>query len=99
MPFGRKSRKPSKNAVGSTLRLEPLEDRLLLSLTPQLLRDINPGSASSSPSAVVDVNWTAFFTANDVVHGPELWMSNGAPAGTHMVKDINPGKPVRIRNT
>jgi ELWxxDGT repeat protein len=93
MPFGnyRKSRKSNTNGAHPTLRLEPLEDRLLLSLTPQLLRDINPGSASSSPTAVVDVNGTAFFTANDNAHGPELWMSNGTPAGTHMVKDIDLG--------
>ncbi|WP_281257223.1 ELWxxDGT repeat protein [Candidatus Viridilinea mediisalina] len=31
-----------------------------------------------------------FFTANNAVHGTELWKSNGTPAGTVMVKDINP---------
>jgi ELWxxDGT repeat protein len=75
-------------------RLEALEDRLLPSLTPHLLKDINPGSASSTPPTnqqFVEVNGVAFFAANDGVHGVELWKSNGTGAGTLLVKDINPG--------
>ncbi len=37
------------------------------------------------------MNNTAFFTANDGVHGVELWRSNGQSAGTVRVKDIRPG--------
>lgn len=33
----------------------------------------------------------AFFQATDSEHGEELWITDGTPAGTHMVKDINPG--------
>src|SRR5262249_36547224 len=33
-----------------------------------------------------------FFSAYDVpAHGVELWKSDGSPAGTTLVKDINPG--------
>jgi ELWxxDGT repeat protein len=32
-----------------------------------------------------------FFTVNDGVHGAELWTSDGAAAGTAIVKDIDPG--------
>jgi ELWxxDGT repeat protein len=38
-----------------------------------------------------NVNGTAFFLANDSIHGKELWKSDGTPAGTTMVKDINTG--------
>jgi ELWxxDGT repeat protein len=37
------------------------------------------------------VNGTLFFTADDGVHGRELWKSDGTAAGTALVKDIYPG--------
>ena len=35
--------------------------------------------------------YQAFFTATDDAHGEELWVTDGTPAGTRLVKDINPG--------
>lgn len=35
--------------------------------------------------------YKAFFAATDGTHGEELWVTNGTPEGTFMVKDINPG--------
>src|SRR5437660_1690432 len=32
-----------------------------------------------------------FFTADDLTHGIELWITDGTAAGTVLVKDINPG--------
>jgi ELWxxDGT repeat protein len=56
-----------------------------------MVKDINPGSGSSSPSYLTNVRGELFFQANDGVHGAELWKSNGTAAGTVLVKDINPG--------
>jgi ELWxxDGT repeat protein len=69
--------------------LEALEDRWLPSAT--LVADVNPGLLPSYPEYLTVVKGTLFFTADDGVHGKELWKSNGTPAGTKLVKDIIPG--------
>ncbi|MEO8403473.1 MAG: ELWxxDGT repeat protein [Chitinophagaceae bacterium] len=56
-----------------------------------LIKDINPGSASSNICYLTTVNNTLFFAANDGVNGMELWKSDGTSAGTLLVKDIYPG--------
>jgi ELWxxDGT repeat protein len=61
---------------------------------PTLVKDIAPGSISAFPTSenqLVDVNGTLFFRAHDVVHGFELWKSDGTADGTVLVKDIGPG--------
>jgi ELWxxDGT repeat protein len=82
--------------------MDALEDRLLLSQTPNLLLDINPGTADSSPRQFTPVNNQVFFSANNGMHGAELWVSNGTAAGTSLVADINPGvtgsKPTNLTN-
>ncbi len=40
---------------------------------------------------VTDVNGTKIFTADDGIHGRELWKSNGTAASTALLKDINLG--------
>src|SRR5262245_24540950 len=72
--------------------VEALEDRTLPSVAaPELVKDINLVTLSSSPGQLVNVNGTAFFTADDGVHGRELWKSDGTPEGIVLVKDIGPG--------
>ena len=67
-------RRPTHRRAATRPWLEALEDRVLPSLSPQLLKDINLtnqwGSLLSSP---VNVSGGAFFKANDGVHGFELW--------------------------
>src|SRR5262245_12028009 len=58
----------------------------------QLVKDINPGRASSDPldlTYIKELN-TWFFTADNGRNGRELWKSNGSAAGTVMVKNVFP---------
>ena len=43
------------------------------------------------PNYLTAVGSTLFFSASDGTNGTELWKSDGTPAGTVLVKDINPG--------
>ena len=64
-----------------------------------MIKDINPGTASgeiNSGSAFARLNSTqVLFTANDGVHGVELWITDGTTNGTFMVKDIFMSYPFR----
>ncbi|MEJ7596179.1 MAG: ELWxxDGT repeat protein [Planctomycetaceae bacterium] len=55
------------------------------------VKDINPGSSSSSPHLLTPVGSTLFFTATTAANGEELWKSDGTDVGTVLVKDIVPG--------
>jgi ELWxxDGT repeat protein len=85
------TKRPNRQFRSWQPRIELLENRLLPSLAPFLVADINPGNNSSSPQSTVNVNGTLFFSADDGVHGNELWRSDGTAKGTMMVKDIWPG--------
>ena len=56
-----------------------------------LVKDIVPGTGSSSCSNVTDVAGTIFFTASQSATGIELWRTDGTDAGTVLVKDIATG--------
>lgn len=53
------------------------------------VKDIYPGSSSSSPSNFFDFNGTLFFRATNGADGVELWKSDGTDTGTILVKNIN----------
>lgn len=57
-----------------------------------LLKDINPGSDSSSANNFVLMNGILYFTAFTAAEGRELWRTDGTPNGTTLVKDVVPGR-------
>src|SRR3954451_10263066 len=70
------------NRRRSAPAIEPLEPRTLL----YGLLDTAP-----TPTDLTDANGLLLFTADDGVHGPELWRSDGSPAGTYLLADIRRG--------
>ena len=66
----------------------------------RLVRDVNPGSASSRPRWLTSVGDKLFFTARDGAHGRELWRSDGTEAGTRLVRDFHVprGSPASLTN-
>lgn len=59
--------------------------------TPRLVTDLNKLTSDSDTYNTVAVGNRLFFTADDGIHGDELWVSDGTEAGTKLVKDITPG--------
>ena len=55
------------------------------------VKDINPSvnpRGSGSPRLFTEAGGMVFFSADDGVHGRDLWRTDGTEAGTFMVKDI-----------
>lgn len=72
------------------------------STTPELVKDIFPGSYysyytnsfvafSSNPRSFTEMGGILYFVADDATYGTELWRSDGTDAGTYVVKDVFPG--------
>ena len=82
---------------GRALKLESLEQRVLLAadpLRPYLLKDINVDTddafdawGGAADPEFVQVGGEAFFAASDATHGPELWKTDGTATGTVMLTD------------
>jgi ELWxxDGT repeat protein len=56
-----------------------------------IVRDIEPGSGSSTPSGLTVIGSTLYFAAYDTTNGRELWKSDGTSAGTVLVRNIASG--------
>jgi ELWxxDGT repeat protein len=49
------------------------------------------GSGDSNITLIDVIDEQLIFSGNDGIHGNEIWVSNGTPEGTLMLKDIRPG--------
>ncbi len=59
-----------------------------------LLKDINQTAVAfgeSDPTLLINLNGKIIFIAEDGTHGRELWVSDGTPSGTQLLKDIRSG--------
>ena len=59
----------------------------------KLVKDINPGYYSSTPSDMTSYKGLLYFTAYTRQFERELWKSDGTPEGTEMVVDLAPLEP------
>src|SRR5262245_34728643 len=91
LPWLRASRAQRRRPGRTSLCLELLEGRLVPSILPYLLKDVNTDTPDSGLRQLTAMNGLLYFEANDAIHGYELWKSDGTAAGTAIVKDINPG--------
>ena len=64
----------------------------------QLVKDINATIAciqcytGSKISKMTNIGAKTYFVAEDATSGSEPWVTDGTAAGTHILRDINPGK-------
>jgi ELWxxDGT repeat protein len=90
-------RKALLNPLLRSLTVERLESRRLLSVqhfgVPQQIADISsaPETDGGGGRQFVNVGNTLYFTADDGIHGWELWKTDGTAASTQFVKDVYPG--------
>lgn len=57
----------------------------------RLVRDVRV-VGGSDPHYPTRASGRVYFSANDGIHGKELWVTDGTTAGTRLVRDINPGR-------
>ena len=56
-----------------------------------MVKDINPGEASSGIYEIIAANGKLFFSATTAGNGQELWISDGTAKGTQQLMDISNG--------
>ncbi|WP_333801105.1 ELWxxDGT repeat protein [Phnomibacter sp.] len=56
-----------------------------------MLKDINPGTASSQPGQFLAASNVLYFSATEPTTGSELWKTDGTTAGTVIALDMIPG--------
>src|SRR5688500_2006440 len=70
---------------------------------PVLVKDINTMPAVNAgngifPQMLTDVNGRLYFYGQHPVEGPEIYVSDGSSAGTHLLVSINETNPLSMFN-
>ncbi len=93
LDLGRYSMSHRHDRRSRKLRVERLEERVMLAGDWEFLKDTRPirTDLAIGASYLTDVSGTLYFTSYSPIYGTELWKSDGSGAGTIRVKDINPG--------
>ena len=65
--------------------------KLYASPSLYMVKDINLIGIGSYPKYLTESDGRLYFSADDPIHGNELWVSDGTTDGTLMVTDIYPG--------
>ena len=84
--FGGHFRSLLRDINSSLVTVEPPRDNFDSDPNPVVV-----GTESSNPASLTPVGQTLFFTADDGVHGRELWKTDGTFGGTSIVSDIHAG--------
>ncbi len=58
---------------------------------PQLLGEVEWPADGEQPVSFASAGDRLLFTGQDQEHGTELWVTDGTPAGTHLLSDLQPG--------
>lgn len=70
---------------------------LMADSSAELVVDRTPGAVATSLGAqeFTEINGIVYFSGNSGVNNRELWRTDGTPAGTYMLKEINPKGSLR----
>ena len=92
-PIKRNPTNRSKRYTRRQLAFQRLEDRRLLAIDFELVKDFDAflSAGHSNPDNFVEVGSRLYFTARTSETGTELWKTDGTVVGTALVRDIRAG--------
>ncbi|QDT75388.1 ELWxxDGT repeat protein [Lacipirellula limnantheis] len=96
MPRHSRLNRSTPATSGRSLRLEPLEDRRVLSVTLEMLTDVGstPHSGDSNPYGFVQVGDLTYFSTrpgSPPASTTETWVTNGTTNATRLLSEVLPG--------
>src|SRR4051794_5329714 len=84
--MGRRNVRKPKAGSSNFALTERLERRMLLDASASILKDLNTDGAGVGQRVVQLDDTHVLYGANDHVHGPAFWVSDGTAAGTNFLE-------------